>query len=163
MNITLEEAKLIVEDYKNSHSVSEFDSKIITKETFWFFRVGFIGSSGVIVNKSDGRLFVMGSALSNEEMFWGHKKGFSPEKVDIEIFEVNNPLKVSGMVGSLLVQLGEAPAHPNRVAREIAHKRIQELPQKFNGVSLWLKIPWFKEAIEQKWLSYRIDEHQEKP
>jgi len=138
------------------------NSEIITKETFWYFRVGFVGSSGVIVDRSDGRLFVMGSALSNEDMFWGHTNGFSPEKVDIEIFEVNNPLKVSGMVGSLLVQLGKAPTHPNRAAREIARELIQELPQKFCGVSLWLKIPWFKEAIERKWLNYRINEHPEK-
>ena len=102
----------------------------------------------------------MGSALTNEEMFWGHEKGFSPEKVDIEIFEINNPLKVSGMVGGLLVQLGKAPTHPNRAAREIARELIKELPQKFQGVSLWLQIPWFKQAISENWLTFKISEHQ---
>lgn len=160
MDITLEQAISIVEDYKRSHSVTEFDSNIIEQESFWYFQVGFVGSSGVIVNKSDGRLFVMGSALSNEEMFWGHENGFSPEKVDIEIFEVNNPLKVSGMVGGLLVQLKKAPSYPNRAAREVARDLIKELPQKFSGVSLWLQIPWFKEAVEQNWLTYRVNEHQ---
>ncbi|TQV84356.1 hypothetical protein [Aliikangiella coralliicola] len=159
MAITLEEAKSIVEDYKKSHFVTEFDSNVVEQEKFWYFRVGFVGSSGVIVNKFDGRLFVMGSGLSNEEMFWGHENGFSPDKVDIEIFEVNNPLKVSGMVGALLVQLGKAPSHPNRAAREIARELIKELPQKFHGVSLWLQIPWFIEAVEQNWLTYKINEH----
>jgi len=160
MSINLDQAIVIAEKYKAKSNSTTFDDEIVEKESYWFFPIGFMGSSGVIIDKSDGRLHVMGSSLSRAEMFWGHENGFSPEKLDIEIYEINDSKVTSNLVAGLLVQLSKMPNQPRRASREAAKKLTEKLPLSLKGVSLWLKIPLFKEAKEENWFNYTISEHQ---
>ncbi len=159
--MNIKEATLIAENYKKQNSCVDFGTGGIERESYWFFPVGYMGSSGIIINKNDERIFVMGSALSNDEMFWGHEHGFSPEKLTLEIITVSDSLKVSGLIAGVLRRLGGVPSSPMRAGREMATEMLENLPLKFEGISLWLSIPWFIEASEEKWLEYKIYEHKQ--
>ena len=156
MNISIDQAQRIADEYLKENSCQDFGTGVVEGKECWFFPIGFIGSSGILINKSDGKLYVMGSALNLESMFWGHERGFSEEEIDLEIYEVNNPLKVSGLVGDILCQLELAPIQPMRAARELAREQLKELPKKYSGINLWLSIPWFIEAEKENWLKYKI-------
>jgi len=156
--MNIKEANAIAANYKEKNSCADFGTGTIEREDYWFYPIGYMGSSGIIINKSDKRIFIMGSALSEEEMFWGHEHGFSPKKLDFEIIEVSNSLKVSGLLAGVLRQLGRAPHSPMRAGREMASEMLKSLPLKFEGISLWLSIPWFMEAEKEAWLEYKIYE-----
>lgn len=159
--MNIKEANLIAEDYKEKNSCADFGTGIIERDDYWYFPIGYIGSSGIIINKSDERIFIMGSAHSIEEMFWGHENGFSPKKIDLEIIEVSNSIKVSGLLAGVLRQLGKAPSSPMRRGREMASEMLGSLPLKFEGINLWLSIPWFMEAEKEQWLKYKVYESNE--
>jgi hypothetical protein len=64
---TLEQAHRAVETYAEQHGAVWFDRTVVDRGGYWFFPVGYIGSRGVMVDKADGRLSVMGSAPSPAE------------------------------------------------------------------------------------------------
>ena len=161
MTISLEEARSIVREYQRDVGATWFDEKVFEKPDYWFFAVGYIGSSGVIVERSDGRLYPMGSGLSREEIFWGHENGFSPETVNLTVLEVQNLEETSQILTGVL---GPCPP-PKAAAREFREALVSQLsctPLTFEGVRLWLRIPWFKEAQEQDWFTFSLEEHIEK-
>src|ERR1041385_6267284 len=57
-------------------------AKVIENERWWFIPCGWIGCAGCIVNKSDGYVDLLGSALSLEDCIWGHDRGLVVDLVD---------------------------------------------------------------------------------
>jgi len=154
--VTLEQAHRAVEFYTDQHGAVWFDPTVIDRGAYWFFRVGYIGSSGVIVDKVDGRLSVMGSALSLDDCFWGHEHGFSPELVLLRVINVH---AWNHTIESLL-RFAPRQRNPNPGRAWVAD-RLRSLPCEFGPGHLWLSIPLFREVAQEGWFEYEIHEARE--
>lgn len=148
--IELKEALRTVREYAREKGAAWFrppPDGLVDRPGYWFFHVGYIGSAGVIVDKDSGRLHVMGSGLSLDDMFWGHENGFSGERQILRVTKVNDTMEtveflfyaVSGGPGST------RDPHPRRAWLE---QLLRELPVEFRSQSLWLSIPAFRHVRE---------------
>lgn len=155
--VTLEQAHRAVQTYAKEHHAVWFDDTVLDRSEYWFFRVGYIGSCGVIVDKADGRLSVMGSALSLDDCFWGHEHGFSPEFV---LLRVNRIHEWSRTI-EFLLRFAPPQRNPNPGRAWVAD-RLQSLPCEFGPARLWLAIPLFREAERQGWFEYDMLEPHER-
>src|SRR5690348_15809054 len=88
--ITFEDAVRRVRESAEQNAAVPFSDDVVDRGAYWFFPVGYIGSCGVIVDKADGRLSVMGSALSLDDCFWGHEHGFSSESAVLRITRIHD-------------------------------------------------------------------------
>lgn len=140
MQKTLDAARAIVEEYADGRAVW-FSQEIIDRGTYWFFPVGFVGSCGVIVDKSDLRLFPMGSALSLDDCFWGHEHGFSPDLVVLRVVEVRDVNEAA----DFLLPIAGAPEGRNpNTRRAWVRTALSALPFDCPPRRLWLRIPDFR-------------------
>jgi hypothetical protein len=157
--LRLEDAVAKARQYARETGANWFETPpdgIVDRGSYWFLPVGFVGSAGVIIDKVTGRLFVMGSALRPDEMFWGHEHGFSGERSTLRITDVADMTRtveflfyvVSGGPGST------RDPHPRRAWLE---EMLRQLPQAFRGQSLWLRIPAFREVREHThWFEFDV-------
>lgn len=143
MSISFGGAVVLANEYRKQTQANWLSSDIIEKPSFWFFPIGYIGSAGLIIDKADGRLWPMGSALGSEDMFWGHEHGFSAEFVDLVIEDVYDSENTMQMLKKL--------AHMPDLAASLGR-----LPLRIKGLKLWLKIPLFKTATEQHWFGFSL-------
>lgn len=153
--ITLEQAHRAVQVYAEQREAAWFDRTVIDRGGYWFFRVGHVGSCGVIVDKADGRLSVMGSALSLDDCFWGHEHGFSPELVRLRIKKVHH----EGRTIEFLLYLVTAgpPRQPNpNPKRAWLADRLRALPCEFGPERFWLSIPSFRESLNHGWFEFDV-------
>jgi hypothetical protein len=149
---TLEAARRVVDEYAEGRAVW-FSQEIIDRGTYWFFRVGFIGSRGVIVDKADLSVFPMGSALSLEDCFWGHEHGFSPEFVVLRILKVQD---LDATVEFLLpLAAGPDGRNPNP-RRAWLRTALADLPLDFPPRRLWLNIPDFRRLEHSRPFEYEL-------
>ena len=155
--VTLEQAHRIVECYAEQHEAIWFDPTVIDRGAYWFFRVGYIGSSGVIVDKVDGRLSVMGSALSLDDCCWGHEHGFSPKLVILRVVEVH---AWKDTIEHLL-RFAPPQRNPN-LRRAWVEDRLRSLPCELGPALLWLDIPLFREVAREGQFEYQILEARER-
>ncbi|HKO49668.1 MAG TPA: hypothetical protein VJV79_18190, partial [Polyangiaceae bacterium] len=152
MDQTLTAARALVEEYATGRAVW-FSQEVIDRGTYWFFPVGFVGSSGVIVNKSDLALFPMGSALSLDDCFWGHEHGFSPELVVLRILEVHN----RDQTVEFLLPFAGAPKGRNPNPRRVwTRNALTVLPFDCPPQCLWLKIPQFRGLQAEQTFEYQL-------
>ena len=155
--VTLEQARRAVQSHAEQHGAVWFDDTLVDRGGYWFFRVGYIGSCGVIVDKADGRLSVMGSALSLDDCFWGHEHGFSP---DFVLLRVNKVHDWNNTIESLL-RFAPRQRNPNP-GRAWDAERLQSLPCEFGPARLWLSIPVFRDVARERWFEYDILEPHER-
>lgn len=151
--VTLEQAHRAVRTYADERGAVWFDDGVIERDGYWFFQVGHIGSCGVIVDKVDGRLSVMGSALSLEDCFWGHEHGFSPEFVLVRVNKVHDWRHTI----EFLLRFAPPQRNPNPGRTWLADQ-LQSLPFEFGPSRLWLSIPEFRVATREDWFEYDIIE-----
>ena len=157
--LRVEDAVMKAHQYAKASGATWFEQPpqgIVDRGDYWFLPVGFIGSAGVIVDKATGRLSVMGSALSRDDMFWGYENGFSGETSTLRITSVYDMTKaveflfyaVSGGPGST------RDPHPRRAWLE---EKLSDLPQEFQHQSLWLRIPAFRQVREEsRWFEFEV-------
>ncbi|WP_437903101.1 hypothetical protein WME95_31695 [Sorangium sp. So ce327] len=158
--VTLEQAHQVVQIYAEQFGAVWSERTVIDRGGYWFFGVGYVGSCGVIVDKADGRLSIMGSALSLDDCFWGHEHGFSPDLVRLRINKVNE----QGRTIELLLHLvtGGPPRQRNpSLKRAWLADRLRALPCEFGPDRLWLSIPAFREALQQRWFEFDVLEPRE--
>lgn len=68
---------------------------------WWFFGVRQIGSFGVIVDKSDGRLTILGSAGALDDWLWGYDAGALEPGVQLVVTAVHDlPAAVTALMSS---------------------------------------------------------------
>jgi hypothetical protein len=89
--ISYPEAKAIVESFPSATPLRVDDRQVDEYLDCWYFPVGGIGSSGVIVDRSDGHAnWLGGTALRFDEWLWGHRHGFKHDTYDIEITKISD-------------------------------------------------------------------------
>jgi hypothetical protein len=154
--VTLEQAHRAVQTYADQCGAGWSADAVVDRDGYWFFPVGYIGSLGVIVDKADGRLSVMGSALSLDDCFWGHEHGFSPECVILRVNRVQDWQRTI----EFLLNFAPRQRNPN-LRRAWLRDRLESLPVEFEPTGLWLRIPSFREAAREGWFEYEILEPRE--
>lgn len=141
---SLDEARALVARYAEASRSRWFSDIVVERETYWFFRVGFIGSCGVIVDKADLALFPMGSALPLDACFWGHEHGFSPKRVILRILAVHD----LDQTIEFLLHFAGAPANRNPNPRRAwIRNALSSLPYDCPPQNLWLAIPAFRSPL----------------
>jgi hypothetical protein len=157
--LQLDEAVAKAQEYANANGATWLERApegIVDRGDYWFFPVGFVGSAGIIIDKATGLLSVMGSALSRDDMFWGHENGFSGEPSTIRITSVRDMMRA---VEFLLDVVSGGPGstrdpHPRRAWLE---EKLRHLPHEFRHQSLWLRIPAFRALrLEGRWFEFEV-------
>ncbi|WP_438038640.1 hypothetical protein [Sorangium sp. So ce128] len=152
--VTLHEAQDVAQRYAEQRKAVWFNNSVIDRATYWFFAVGHIGSQGVIVDKADGRLHVLGSALSLEDCFWAHEHGFSPEFVALRITRVHDREHTIELLLHIIEEGPPRLPNPNPKRAWLA-ERIDQLPCEFLPQRLRLSVPALRRAAEQGWFEYQ--------
>ncbi|APR86146.1 Hypothetical protein A7982_11495 [Minicystis rosea] len=155
--ITREQAHRLVRAHAERKGAIWFDDVVVDRGGYWFFRVGYVGSCGVIVDKADGRLSVMGSALSLDDCFWGHEHGFSPGFLSLCITNVRDHRSTVELLLHLISSGPPRTRNPNPKRAWLSEK-IESLPCVFEPQNLWLSIPTFREVLQQGWFEYQVRE-----
>ena len=153
--ITLDEAQRIAHAYADERGAIWLNKAVIDRQTYWFFPVGYVGSCGVIIDKADGRLSILGSALPLDACFWGHEHGFSPEFVTLRVTKVHDRRRA---IEFLLNVVREGPPrrrNPNP-RRAWLGEQLDALPCEFGPQRLWLWIPEFRQVTAEGWFDYEI-------
>ncbi|WP_438038273.1 hypothetical protein [Sorangium sp. So ce128] len=158
--MTLEQAHQAVQIYAEQCGAVWFERTVIDRGGYWFFPIGHVGSCGVIVDKANGRLSVMGSALSLDDCFWGHEHAFSPEFVCLRIKKVHDEGRTIEFLLYLVTGGPPRQRNPNPKRAWLA-ARLRALPCEFGPERLWLSIPAFREALQQGWFDFDIAEPRE--
>lgn len=115
----------------------KYDSKKVVETSNWIYvPCGWIGSAGCIVNRADGYVNFLGSALELDDCFWGHERGVFCDVVD---FEFDRQTEVD-LVAKLLrkFQHMHANAQGNEPNQPVWY-RDSEIAE-----AIWRQFPFFK-------------------
>ena len=154
--ITFEEAQAAVAHYAKASGAVWFDHdefKTRERPEYWYFPYCFIGSSGLIVCKSSGRVTPLGSALRLEDWLWGYERHFLADDVTLRLLAVHD-------LGRTLSVLNASVSAPFRRRYEIHNwlrSQLQTLPVEFRNQSLALAIPRFREAERSGWFDFQLE------
>ncbi len=162
--ITLTQAQHLADTYHAQGGSTWFEREVIEKETFWCFRVGFIGSAGIIIDKADGKLSVLGSALSLDDAFWGHEHGFSSESVTLHISKVYDVEQATSLLFQPVVNYPTVKTGPTywrdkTAKRKALAAQLQDGPCQFGPLKLWLLIPYFRQAQQLQWFDFHLTDY----
>jgi hypothetical protein len=151
--ITFEKARAAALAYAKEHGATWFEDKpVVERESFWYFPVGFIGSSGLAVDKQTGKIEPFGSALSLEDDLWTYEHGFMGE-VGLRVTRVHD---LDRTVELFLYLRDDGPARtPNPNARR-AWLRARLSAPPCEWPSQWLPPLNMKEGIEAGWFEFEI-------
>ena len=145
MPYSVVDAERLVRAYANKHGATwREDEPVLEQPTFWYFPVGYIGSCGVIVERSDLSLYPMGS---------GHLRGFSPDQVALRITEVFD----LPAAAEFLLPFAGAPRGRNPNPRRAwTRTKLAQLPYVCPPQSLWLAIPAFRRLANSPSFQYEV-------
>jgi hypothetical protein len=156
-DIGLPAAQSLVEQYAARAGAIRFDGPILDRDTYWFFPVGYIGSSGVIVEKATGRLHVIGSRQPIEEAFWAHEHGFSRDRLVLRILRIHDRRTTIELLFNALDDGPPRQRNPNP-RRAWFETVLEALPHEFAPQSLLHAAPALRQAAEQGGFEYQIVE-----
>jgi hypothetical protein len=156
-DIGLPAAQSLVEQYAARAGAIRFDGPILDRDTTWFFPVGYIGSSGVIVEKATGRLHVIGSGQPLEEAFWAHEHGFSRDRLVLRILRIHDRRTTIELLFNALDDGPPRRRNPNP-RRAWFETVLEALPHELAPQSLVRAAPALRQAAEQGWFEYQIVE-----
>lgn len=145
MPISREQAEALVAAYAERHGAVAFEADVVELDDFWFFPVGYVGSRGVIVDRLDGRLSVLGSApsLSLDDCFWGHRRGFSDRAAILTITRVTNLERAREFLFDAIEDGPPRTGNP-WPRRGWLENCLARPPVSFGPGSYWLLIPGFR-------------------
>jgi hypothetical protein len=149
---TIDAARVVVEEYARGHAIW-FSQEVVDRGTYWFFPVGFTGSSGVIVDKSNLGLFPMGSALPSDDCFWGHEHGFSPDYLVLRTLRVHD---MEATVEFLLPLAGGPEVGNPNPRRAWLRATLANLPFDCPPRHLWSSIPAFRLLERSQSFEYEL-------
>jgi hypothetical protein len=121
----------------------------------WFFPASGdgVGSSGVVVNRSSGRVFVLGSAFSVERDLRAYDEGFQFETCDLVVTAISNmnaAVEILGKIGPTIVEPEFAHGKVWRVPRQLGpdeiRARLGRLPCIFERTRLYFVIEHLQRA-----------------
>ena len=155
MSLSLEEAEVIAKKYCQIEGLTWSNDFRAEKDSYYFFPIGYIGSSGVIIDKRHGRLLVLGSGFKLEDQFWAYERGLIPENVNLRILAINRELEAvekyifHTLCDSRLPRNFRTLSLPSRRSlkkelKEEAKSKVENLPCELRGVFLSFDIHWFQ-------------------
>lgn len=153
--IDLAHAQQLVADYARRARAIDFGTGIVERPDYWFFPIGFTGSSGVIVDKSDGRLTVQGSVNSVEDCCWAHERGLYADQTSLTVTRIHD---LPQTIEFLLYMTEDGPPrrpNPNPLRTWLA-TRLQTLPATFATGRVWLWIRSFRDAERAGWFEFDL-------
>jgi hypothetical protein len=153
---TIQEAEEVIKQRFSSEGFKgefQYDpAKVIENERWWYIPCGWIGCGGCIVNKSDGYVNWLGSAIRLEDCFWGHDQGLVCDLVDFSF----GPETDRKLAARLLVKFQHM--HPNArgtLPKEPVWYRESEIPKAisrqfpiFKRHFVWYAIPELRKSSE---------------
>ena len=150
-------AQELVEQYAKEHGARWLSEDVVERRKYWFFPVGYIGSIGVFVDKATGALTSAGSAYDLETWSWGYERGLLAEPTNLTVTNISD---AHNTLELLLHVLGAGPArlpNPNPKRRWL-RDQLGRLPATFPDENLTLRIPSFREAVENGWFEFEAKE-----
>jgi hypothetical protein len=145
MSISLSQAHEIASRYAEDTPARWFSDEVVDRGSFWFFAVGFVGSRGVIIDKEDGRVTVVGSSpsVSLDDWFWAHEAGLSGDRVVIEIVSVASMPEAMTVLFDLVSE-GPPRRRDPWPRRAWLTERLALLPARFEVQGVWLAFPYLR-------------------
>jgi len=151
--LTLDQARSLADSYAAKAGAIWFpDVAPIERPEYWFLPVGYIGSSGVIVCKSSGRLTPLGSAFAIDDWLWGYERGLVTDGVTLRILSVRDTEATLGVLQGVI-------SNTFRWRYELRNwlkQALSAVPTEFRDQRLALAIPQFREAELKNWFSFEI-------
>ncbi|MBN8432263.1 hypothetical protein JF535_15550 [Microbulbifer salipaludis] len=169
MSLSLEEAEVIARKYCQVEGLTWNNGSRIEKDSYYFFPIGYIGSSGVIIDKRHGKLVVLGSGFKLEDQFWAYERGLIPGNVNLKILAINRELKAvekyifRTLCDNKLPRNFRSLSLSNRRSlkkelKEEAKFKAENLPCELKGVFLSFDMHWFQWVEENSVFDYEVFE-----
>lgn len=162
--LSIDDAEAAIRDKFSSEgheSPLSYDrTKVIENDRWFYVPCGWIGSAGCIVNKDDGYVNWLGSALDLETCFWGHDRGLFCDLVDFS-FASNTDQRLAERI---LARFRHMHPHPvsGKPALEPVPYRDSEIAAAistqfpiFKRHFVWFAIPTIKAASENEGLAFK--------
>jgi hypothetical protein len=138
----------------------------VETERGWYFpwvAEGSSGSNGVIVDKSDGAVFVLGSAFSVERDIHFFDRGFGSDFYDLVILEVFDMSAAVALVEAIRpsvvepsYEFGEVWRVGRPLSSEEIHDRLSVPPALFPDIQLYFKLELLDQAERSHVFTYRV-------
>ena len=139
-------------------TVSYKAEDLLHHANWWYVPYRWIGCNGFIVNKQDGYVNWLGSALTLRQCFWGHERSVFTDMVDFKF----SPQTDKAIVTSLLGHFKHLPTDSNEPTssepiwyqgKEIEPALLNQFPL-FKNHFVWFCIPYLMEASEKHGLHF---------
>jgi len=136
----------------------------VETEHGWYFPNGeeIVGSSGVIVNKADGRVFVLGSVFSVERDIKYYHRGFQSDHYDLvvlDVFDLPAAVALIKAIRPVVVeptyQSGTVWRMPRFLSETEISDRLAALPALFADIPLYFHYERLDQAEEGRAFAYR--------
>lgn len=120
--VGLEDAREIADEYAKRTGSHWFEPDLMERDAYWVARVGFVGSMGVVIDKADGRVTVLGSAYSLADWLWGYEHGLLEVDGTLRVLAVHDekepqPADPFGCMKCSAISKTRARVMPSRCSR----------------------------------------------
>ena len=154
--VGLEDARAIADDYAKRTGSHWFEPDLMERDAYWVARVGFVGSMGVVIDKADGRVTVLGSAYSLADWLWGYEHGLLEVDGTLRVLAVHDEEETVELLSA--VGVGGPPRSRNPWPRRTwVREQLSELPADFPWQGeLGLLTPSFQTAAAERWFDFEV-------
>jgi hypothetical protein len=138
----------------------------VETERGWYFpwmADGIIGSNGVIVGKSDGAVFVFGSAFSVKRDIHFFDRGFGSDSYDLvilEVFDMSAAIALMEAIRPSVVEPSYESGTVWRVGKDLTSEEIRDRlsapPALFPDIKLYFRLELLDEAEGSHVFTYRV-------
>ncbi len=125
-----------------------------------------VGSGGFIVERSDGRVFVFGSAYPAQQWIANYERGFKYNRYDLSIVTVTNMPRTIELLGRLDMRYvipeeenGTVWVIPQRYTLDHLRAILGQLPFVFGDQAFWHRVDVFDEIDASGCCKYELREH----
>lgn len=154
--VGLDDARAIADEYAKRTGSHWFEADLAERDTYWVARVGFVGSSGIVIDKTDGRVTVLGSAYSLADWLWGYEKGLLEVDGTLRVLAVHEEEQTVELLCAVAAG-GPAKSRNPWPRRTWVREHLTELPVDFRWQGdLGLAIPSFQAVEAQGWFDFEV-------
>jgi hypothetical protein len=153
--LTRDDASTVAERYADENDLTRVPADAgRERPTSWFFPVSYIGSRGIVIDKSTARVTALGSAFDLDDWLWAYDAGLLNEHTVLRVTSVRD---LDRTIEFILynVNCGPAGRDPNPRRAWIRH-HLSALPAEFPEQELALRSPAFRKAQESGWFTFEV-------
>lgn len=163
---TFEQAGEIVDKlYMKHYKMAYYDQKWVEEYSdCWFIPspvdengYGIIGSMGVIIDKADGHINMLGSAFALDDWLWGHQRGFKHDTYDLVITKIHSFEKTLNFLSE--ISLRYPTVNSKRIAwynQNQIKTELEKVRPTFSEQRLGLSIPLFREIENANLFEFQL-------